>query len=283
MSSEKLTELLESSFTQFTPTGKRIASYLLANMLQIPFETADSIARQTNTTGISVGRFLRQIGFQNLDDLKQSLRGTGQTWLMTDRLGSFRNQDEEEDVLGRSLKLELQAIEHVYQLARSPEFQHVVDRIVAADAVFVLGIQSTRGISNAFFSHLEYIRPNVFYADGLSGTYVECLNSGFENPYLILTDFRAYSSITKKLCAAACKRNLNMALITEYYCTWARDYPVDLLQINVDVGQFWDSLAPLTVLFNLLVSGVVKATGPDLEQRLQENKALQKELGQFDL
>ena len=66
---------LEQRFTGLTPTGKRIAGYLLANPQKLPFETADSIAQQTGTTGISVGRFLRSLGYRNLDDVKQSLRG----------------------------------------------------------------------------------------------------------------------------------------------------------------------------------------------------------------
>jgi DNA-binding MurR/RpiR family transcriptional regulator len=51
-------------------------------------------------------------------------------------------------------------------------FARVAERISNADAVYILGIQSTRGISNAFYSYLEYIRPRVFYSDGMSGSYV---------------------------------------------------------------------------------------------------------------
>lgn len=55
----------------------------------------------------------------------------------------------------------------MYELARSPAFARVAERITNADAVYILGIQSTRGISNAFYSYLEYIRPRVFYSDGM--------------------------------------------------------------------------------------------------------------------
>ena len=33
---------------------------------------------------------------------------------------------------------------------------------------------------------------------------------------------------------------------------------MDLLQVKTDTGHFWDSLAPVSCLFNLLLSGVVK-------------------------
>jgi DNA-binding MurR/RpiR family transcriptional regulator len=39
--------------------------------VQIPFETADGIAKATGTSGITVGRYLRKLG-RNLEDAKQS-------------------------------------------------------------------------------------------------------------------------------------------------------------------------------------------------------------------
>ncbi|RYF77456.1 MAG: MurR/RpiR family transcriptional regulator, partial [Cytophagaceae bacterium] len=167
-------DALEQRFSDLTPTGKRIAGYLLANPQKLPFETADSIAQQTGTTGISVGRFLRSLGYRNIDDVKQSLRGdSASPWVITDRLGAFREENTQGDALERSMNRELEAIQRVYALARGETFARIVERLHSADAVFIVGIQTTRGILNAFFSHLEYIRPKVYYVDGLSGTYAE--------------------------------------------------------------------------------------------------------------
>ncbi|KMN23768.1 MurR/RpiR family transcriptional regulator [Pseudomonas helleri] len=276
-------QLLENEFSSMTPTGKRIASYLLGNPQQLPFESADSIALQASTTGISVGRFLRSLGYQNLDDVKQSLRGeVPASWLITDRIAAFRAESNGGDALDRSMQREIEAIQYVYEVARSEAFAQIVKRIHEADAVFIIGIQSTRGILTAFHSHLEYIRPKVFYVDGLSGIYAETLNSGFDNPYAIIADFRAYSSVTQTFCQAALENALPLALITDLQCPWARDYALDLLQIKTDVGQFWDSPAPLACLLNLMVSAVAQQYGEHLDVRLAKNRQLQKAFGQFE-
>ena len=276
-------QLLENEFSSMTPTGKRIASYLLGNPQQLPFESADSIALQASTTGISVGRFLRSLGYQNLDDVKQSLRGeVPASWLITDRIAAFRAESNGGDALDRSMQREFEAIQYVYEVARSEAFAQIVKRIHEADAVFIIGIQSTRGILTAFHSHLEYIRPKVFYVDGLSGIYAETLNSGFDNPYAIIADFRAYSSVTQTFCQAALENALPLALITDLQCPWARDYALDLLQIKTDVGQFWDSPAPLACLLNLMVSAVAQQYGEHLDERLAKNRQLQKAFGQFE-
>ncbi|VWD44177.1 RpiR family transcriptional regulator [Burkholderia lata] len=284
---------VESRYAELTPTAKRIASYMLANLDRLGLETADQIAQQAGTSGISVGRFLRSVGYRNLDDLKRELRGGGdRPWMITDRLDEYRRvagtQPAEPDgngsdgPLASSLERELDAIRHVYRLAESPVFAQVADRIAHADAVFILGIQSTRGISNAFSSYLEYLRPRVFYSDGQSGSYVDSLNSEFERPYCIVTDTRAYSRSARRYCQAAAERGQPFALVTDLSCPWARDWPADLLQVKTDVGQFWDSLAPLTCLFNLLITAVVDRLGPAIDRRVARNRELQHTFDQFE-
>src|SRR5258708_16840919 len=83
-------QTVEARFAELTPTSKRVASYMLANLDRLGLENADQIAQQAGTSGISVGRFLRSIGYQNLDDLKRELRGAQERpWLITNRLDAF--------------------------------------------------------------------------------------------------------------------------------------------------------------------------------------------------
>ena len=294
--STSFAQTVEASFATLTPTAKRIASYMLANLERLGLETADQIAQQTGTSGISVGRFLRSVGYRNLDDLKRELRGVeSRPWFITDRLDAYRSErchDARHDVdanshgegpLARSLELEVDAIRYAYNLTQSDAFVRIAQRIAEADAVFIVGIQSTRGIANAFYSYLEYLRPRVFYSDGMSGSYVDSLNSEFASPYLIVTDTRAYSRMARRYCEAAAQRGLPFALVTDLYCPWARDFSCDLLQVKTDVGQFWDSLAPITCLFNLLITSIVERLGPAIDERVARNRELQRELDQFDL
>ena len=277
---------IERTFSQLTPSEKRVAGWLLAHAAQIPFETADGIAKAAGTSGITVGRYLRKLGFRNLEDAKASLREIPaipyQPWGMNERLDSWHQQQNLPDRAQQSLLLEIDAITHVYQLAQSETFLRIAQQLAQAEAVYILGIQSTRGIANAFFSHLEYLRPKVSYSEGLSGSWVESLNSGFNQPYVVITDTRAYSATSRQYCRVASERGIPLALITDVWCPWARDYAIDLLQVKTDTGHFWDSLAPVSCLFNLLLSAVVAQLGDSLAGRLQTNRQLQQQFGQLE-
>ncbi|MGI3453679.1 MurR/RpiR family transcriptional regulator, partial [Citrobacter arsenatis] len=100
--------------------------------------------------------------------------------------------------------------------------------------------------------------------------------------YVVITDMRAYSAISRQYCRVATERCIPLALITDVWCPWARDYSIDLLQVKTDTGHFWDSLAPVSCLFNLLLSAVVAQLGDALAGRLQTNRQLQQQFGQFE-
>lgn len=111
--SNGLFHIIESTFSQLTPSEKRIGSWLLSHREHIPFETADSIAQATGTSGITVGRYLRKLGYRNLDDVKHSLKEPASTpyrqWGVIDRLDSWSQQQAQPDRASLSLQMELDA------------------------------------------------------------------------------------------------------------------------------------------------------------------------------
>jgi DNA-binding MurR/RpiR family transcriptional regulator len=154
---------VEASFAALTPTAKRIASYMPANLERLGLATADQSAQQTGTSGISVERFLHSVGHRVLDELKRDFR-CAQTWprCLADRLDARRNERLDryahgvEDMGDTALphSLDLDAIRYVYPLARGDTFARVAQRNAAANVVFP-GIQPTRAISNTFYRYLK--------------------------------------------------------------------------------------------------------------------------------
>src|SRR5215207_8417006 len=94
-----------------------IAAYLQAHARELPFETAASIARKVGVSPMTVGRFLRGLGYDGLSAVKAELSSTLQQvpWLVGERYDraarvatSPRGALGERD-LARSLDLELKA------------------------------------------------------------------------------------------------------------------------------------------------------------------------------
>ncbi len=280
MSSNPIAQRIEAQFASMTPTFKKVATYILANLDYLPYETAETISHAVGVSGVTVGRFFRSLSFKNIEDVKHALRANDvKPWLVTDR---YAAQQQQATDLNHALQLEIEAIQHAHALRQSASFQRIVQQLVHADTVFVIGVQSLRGIMNHFFSLLEYLRPRVYYAEGSSGTYLESLNSEIDKPYIITSDMRAYAKQTRRLCQAATEQSLPFALITDVYCPWAHELDGDVLMVRTETGQFWDSTSPLVSVLNLLLTEVASQIGPELKDRLEKNKQLQAFFGQFE-
>ena len=97
-----------------------------------------------------------------------------------------------------------------------------------------------------------------------------------------LSETRGASAGARRLGGVAAGRGVAMARASDRWCTWARGCQADVLQVKTDTGSFWGSLAPVSCLYNLLLSAVVEQLGPTLSARLAQNRLLQQEFGQFE-
>ena len=61
--SQPIKQRLESSLSTAAPSGRAIASYMLANLYELPFQTAADIASKLGVSESSVGRFCRALGY----------------------------------------------------------------------------------------------------------------------------------------------------------------------------------------------------------------------------
>ncbi|MGH6793060.1 MAG: MurR/RpiR family transcriptional regulator, partial [Methyloceanibacter sp.] len=171
-----------------------LARYFDTHMTELPYETAASIARRLDLSPMTVGRFLRRLGYQDIDDLKTALRRSATAaWRMKDsRVDHLREMDQG-DLLARALRSQIDCLERVFQLAKSVTFREVVKLVSESERVYVAGFQSLRGIAIYFASQLEYARPGVQMLDGLNGTFAEMLEPGRGRRCLVAIDTRRYA------------------------------------------------------------------------------------------
>ncbi|MER9558002.1 MurR/RpiR family transcriptional regulator [Mesorhizobium sp. M0323] len=256
-----------------------IAAYLLTHLREIPFETATSISRKLNVSAMTVGRFLRSLGYEGLSALKEELSSSVHRidWLVGERyehiISPDRSKSEEDGAapdLSKSLDLELKAIVSNYELARTAHFSHVVALVAKADRVYVAGFQTVRGLAMDFAMRLEYARPRVRFMDGVSGTYSELFADETGKPLLIVVDVRRYAKQAMLLAQQAAQANIDLVIVTDAACYWAQDLTDNAFRIATDADMFWESNAPVTSFLNLIVDDVICRLGPSAKKRIKQ-------------
>lgn len=272
---------LTASLEDATKSERSIASYMLANLTSLPFETAATLAQKVGLSEPSVGRFCRSIGYKHFKELKADLQGDigDGPWLIGDRLKDYRLRARRgNDELARGLDKEIAALVRNYEIARTKEWKRAVKRLAHVPEIFVAGFQTERGLAQYLVNQLHYLRPGVQLVDLAAGNFSEVLLSHPGKINVIILEMRRYSRLSHALAAEARKAGIATTLITDSYCDWAHDLVDEHFQVETDLNQFWDSSACTASLIALLINGIFNELGPQVELRMNKVSAL---YGQF--
>src|SRR5690349_2491339 len=200
--SSSVRQRLTASLAEATKAEKAVASYMLANLTALPFETSATVAVKTGVSEPMVGRFCRSLGYRHFKDLKADLREDlgDAPWLIGDRLRDFRERSgRAADALARGLELEIAALVRIYETAQTKEWKRVVKRLASVGRVHVAGFQTERGIAQFFCNQLQYLRPGVQLVDLAGGNFVDVLLETPKDSALVLFEARRYSRLAMDL------------------------------------------------------------------------------------
>ena len=264
-------ERLTDSLMGATKAEKAIASYMLANLTGLPFETSATIAEKAGVSEPMVGRFCRSLGYQHFKDMKADLKEDigDRPWLIGDRLREFRARNRQgEDQLARGLELEIAALVRIYEMAQTKEWRQLVKRLATVPQVFVAGFQTERGMAQVFANQLQYLRPGVQTVDLAGGNFAEVLLAPPKQTSLVLYEARRYSRLALLLASEAKKVGIPTTLITDAFCDWGHDLVDEMFVVPTEFNMFWDSTAQMASLGNLLINSIFNELGPAVEARM---------------
>lgn len=275
--SSSVRQRLTASLAEATKAEKAVASYMLANLSALPFETSAIVAEKTGVSEPMVGRFCRSLGYRHFKDLKADLKQDigDAPWLIGDRLRDFRDRNRRDtDALARGLELEIAALVRIYETAHTPEWKRVVKRLASVSRVHVAGFQTERGIAQFFANQLQYLRPGVQLVDLAGGNFVDVLLETPEDNALVLFEARRYSRLALDLAREAKQARIPTTLVTDVYCNWGHDIVDEMFVIPTEFNMFWESTAQMASFSNLMINEIFNELGPSVEERMNQVSGL---------
>ncbi len=256
----KIEKTIKKDWKSYTPSEQKLATFFLNHLHELPFETAASISKRVAVSPMTVGRYIKKLGYVDLRDIKAELRESSgeNAW--------SGNEVSKATFTSASLKAKIKGLVDVYQIPQSSDWPRIVSLIASAKVVHVASFHMGRFIGLGFASTLQSLRPRVYFSDGSDGSYADLLLDTDPDACLILIDFRRYSRHFRLLAEEAAARNIRIIILTDVYCHWARGLTDNVLMIETDFGI--RSLSMVYLLFELLLASVaseLKATETRVE------------------
>lgn len=282
--SKAIASKLRSPDARQTKSDILIANYIERNLAELPFETAKSIAGSVGVSQMTVGRYLRRLGYDGLDDLKREMRrGTNRTaWQVKGKFDRLRNDARDGRLLAELIQQQIDDLGRMYELTTTREWGQAIELLVGAEEVYVAAYQNVRGVAQYFASQLSYARPKVSFVDGLNGTYVELLDGSASDRCLFLFDVRRFASKARLLAEQARAAGVKVILLSDDACVWAHEVSDIALIMPGARGPLWDGAATTVALLDLVISNVVVELGDNVNARVDQLTRLQDVFGDFE-
>ena len=255
---QDLQKKLKSRWGSFTPSEQRVAGYLLQNLKALPFETAASLGQRVGVSAMTVGRFLRKLGYAGVAEMKEELRGDT-AWLT--KYYHSPAHAEEPGARDEILEADIRAVSAIHALARGEEWKSIVRLLASADRVSVASFQLGRFLGVMFATLLQQIRPQVAFVSGVDGAYTDVLIDSTEKSCVVLIDERRYSRHFRILAEEVASRGIPLVILTDAECYWARQLTPHVLMLPIQSQRAWHSFTAFSTLFNVLLGAVIRARG----------------------
>jgi len=284
VSKEVLKRLQEAEMRK-SKSDKLIANYFERNLADLPFETAKSIAARLELSQMTVGRYLRRLGFDGLDEMKAALRRgshSNPAWQVKGSMDRFQQDLREGRFMAALLQQQIDNLGGIYELTTTPEWQRTIDALLSASEVYVAAYQNVSGIAQYFAAQLSYTRPRVQFVSGLNGTYAELLDGSVEGRVLFLHDVRRFAAKARPLAEEARRAGVKVILFTDEFCPWAQEASDIALVVPGFHGPLWDGAATMTAVIDLLLSNIIVLMGNEVDERVQLLTRLQDMFGDFE-
>lgn len=268
----KIEAIIKRDWRNYTPSEQKLATFFLSHLSELPFETAASIGKRVGVSPMTVGRYIRKLGYSDLRDIKDELRASSIVWGEREISGEL--------FAPAPLKAKIKALTDVYKLPRSAEWPRIVSMLASAPTVRVASFQLGQYMGLGFAAFLQTLRPRVYFSDGGDGSYADILLDCEPGGCLVLIDVRRYSRHFRMLAEEAAARGVRTVILTDVYCHWARAITDNVLMIETEIGV--RSLSLLQLLMELLLAAVAAELEGAETRRDQIHALRQKFIGFVD-
>ncbi len=265
-------ERIREGLGKCSPAERRVGRLLLSDYPAAGLDTVARLAERAETSGPTVLRFLSRLGFDGFGDLQESLRGeiAERTASPLTLLASEPVASPDDTPLGRAQSILPAATARTLELLPPDELHAAV--ALLADRRYRInadGGRFTRLLAEYLVLHLMQVRGDarLLPTQPLSRTDV-LLDIG-RRDVVVLFDFRRYEPATRALAEECVEAGAKVVLVTDRWLSPISGLADVVLPCQVDaVAAAYDSLVPALAVVEVLVAGILSASGDDAERRM---------------
>ena len=216
---EKLLLNLTRAMKAGTPSERKIAKYLIEHLDELPFETAQTLAAKLSLSPMTVGRFLRSLGYRQFSDIRADLRHAEET-ASTELPAMGESGERHSSPFSQLLSQQIQAIQTAFDMTTQSIWRIAMNEIATAGDVFLATSPEGLDAGRHCYGRLLESRGHIHYLGSDSAAYVALWDFDPVQTLLVIMDCGGALSPLQRLSAMARKSGYRTLLITTRFYEW---------------------------------------------------------------
>ena len=252
---QDMIDRLNQSGKRLSKGHRKIAQYIVEHYDKAVFMTASRLGESVGVSESTVVRFAAAMGHAGYPQLQRSLQELVSHRLTANQRFEMATELDPSAALTTVLKSDMQNLRNTLEQVEQQVFDEVVQRLLNANAVYVMGLRSAAPLAQFMGYYLNYIFDNVhLVSSGATDVFEEIIKLR-ENDVLIGISFPRYSTRTLEAMRFAKRCGAQVVAITDGPMSPLAEIADLSLTARTDMASFVDSLAaPLSLINALLVT-----------------------------
>lgn len=249
--------VIEDGMSGFSKGQRRIAEFILQNYEKAAFMTANRLGKTVGVSESTVVRFASELGYEGYPGMQRALQEMLRSCLTsTQRIQAAGDIYSSQDILNAVIQSDMDKLRVVAAKADREAFRDVVDRILSARHIYILGVRSSTFVAGYlnFYMHLLFENVTLVQSSAAGEIFEQLFRVGQED-VMIAISFPRYSRVTVNSVRFAKDRGAAIIAVTDTRRSPVYEMADAALLVPSEMISFVDSMvAPLSLMNALLVA-----------------------------
>lgn len=280
--SKDVLHTIQENMERFSKGQKRIAGYILSDYDKAAFMTAGKLGKLVGVSESTVVRFASVLGYDGYPAMQKALQE-----MVRSRLTSIQRIEASDvffgtDVVTSILQTDMDKIRVAIEEVDRVAFEAVVDKLVAARHIYILGVRSSSFLAGYLNFYLHLIFENVtLVTSNSAGEILESMLRIGPGDVLVGISFPRYSQSTVKGVQFAHDRGADVVAVTDSPMSPLYPLASAVLMARSDMISFVDSLVAPFSLLNAVIVAAGHRKNADIAQTFNRLESIWEEYGVF--
>ena len=275
-------QTVRANMDGFSKGQKRIAQYILDNYDKAAFMTAARLGSISQVSESTVVRFATELGYDGYPAMQKALQEIIRGKLTSiQRIQVDKDQMAGTDILASVMQRDMDSIHTVIEQADRTAFDTVVQKLLGAKRIFILGVRSSSFLAGYLNFYLHLIFKNVVLVqNSAAGEIYEQMAHIGPGDVLLAISFPRYSKMVVQAADMANQCGAEVVAVTDTKMSPLYQRASSALLVRCDAISFVDSMAAPLSLLNALILALGRSRSEDAAQTFSQ---MEKLWSQYDI